>query len=84
MSAPLPEMPCNELVEAITDYLEGTLPPDDRRRFEEHLAICEGCTTYLAQMRATIAAAGRIRAESLSQATRDGLLQAFKDWRRRR
>ena len=84
MSAPLPEMPCNELVEAITDYLEGTLPPDDRRRFEEHLAICEGCTTYLAQMRATIAAAGRVLAESLSQATRDGLLQAFKDWRRRR
>ena len=47
-------MDCNELVELITDYLEGTLASSDRTRFDEHLTICDGCTEYLDQMRATL------------------------------
>ena len=39
----LSEMPCRELVELITDYLEDRLSPVDRRRFETHLATCEAC-----------------------------------------
>ena len=42
----LPEMPCRELVELITDYLEDCLSPVDRARFEAHLADCEACRTY--------------------------------------
>ena len=50
----LPEMPCRELVELVTEYLEDALPAQDRARFEAHLADCEDCNTYLDQMRQTI------------------------------
>jgi anti-sigma factor RsiW len=76
------EMTCRELVVVITDYLEGTLPEDERRRFEEHLGDCSYCANYLEQMRATIATLGELREDSLSPATRDELLEAFRDWKR--
>ncbi len=42
---------CEQLVELVTDYLEGALDPDLRRRVEEHLAGCEHCTAYVGQTR---------------------------------
>lgn len=74
-------MACQELVEVITEYLEGTLPAPDRRRFEAHLVLCDPCVVYLEQMRATIATAGRIPLDELSAPGREALLQAFGDWR---
>jgi anti-sigma factor RsiW len=47
-------MTCQELVELATDYLDGAMSAGDRARFEEHLAICPGCQTYLDQMRQTM------------------------------
>ena len=78
----LPEMPCQELVEVVTDYLEGRLSPADRVRFEAHIADCEYCETYLEQMRQTIRTLGRIPEESLSDDARETLLEAFRSWRR--
>ena len=75
------EMTCQELVEVITDYLEGTLPAPDRARFEAHLEECPYCESYLAQMRETIATLGDLREESLSPEVRAGLLEAFRGWR---
>ncbi len=74
-------MACQELVEVITEYLEGTLPESDRVRFEAHLATCAGCREYLAQMRALIRLSGSLTAESIEPATRDSLLRAFRRWR---
>jgi anti-sigma factor RsiW len=79
----LPEMPCRELVELVTDYLENRLTSRDRARFEAHLAECEYCETYLEQMRQTIRVLGRLPEESLSAEARDVLLAAFRDWSRR-
>jgi anti-sigma factor RsiW len=76
------EMPCQELVEVVTDYLEGALPAPDVFRFEEHLAECEACREYLEQIRHTIALVGRFETEAIAPATRDGLLQAFRGWAR--
>jgi anti-sigma factor RsiW len=76
------EMACSELVEVITEYLEGALDAVDRRRFEEHLATCPGCRNYLEQMRTTIRLTGMLRSESLSPSARRGLLDAFRGWRR--
>jgi anti-sigma factor RsiW len=76
------EMTCRELVEVITEYLEGTLPANDRRRLEEHLEECPGCVSYLDQMRATIATLGRLPEESISPETRVELLEAFRGWRK--
>lgn len=78
----LPEMPCQELVEVVTDYLEGRLSPTDQARFEAHIADCEYCATYLDQMRETIRTLGRLPAESLSGDAREALLSAFRSWRR--
>jgi anti-sigma factor RsiW len=77
----LPEMPCRELVEVITDYLEDALPRDDRVRFEAHLAECDACRDYVAQFEQTIALSGRVEAEGLPPALRDELLSAFRAWR---
>jgi anti-sigma factor RsiW len=77
----LPEMPCQELVEVITDYLDGALGATDRARFEAHLTECDACRDYLDQFRQTIALAGQVESEQLSPQTREQLLAAFRDWR---
>ena len=76
------EMTCRELVEVLTDYLEGALPPEDRRRLEEHLESCPYCTEYVAQMRQTIDSLGSISEESIAPEKRAELLAAFRGWRR--
>ena len=78
-----PEMPCRELVELVTDYLEDRLSPLDRVRFEAHVAQCEYCKTYLEQMRQTVGALGHLSEEALSSEARDALVAAFRDWSRR-
>jgi anti-sigma factor RsiW len=74
-------MDCNELVELVTSYLDGTLEPDKRARFDLHLVECDGCDNYLQQFRATVDKLGSVGDESLDPAFRDRLLDAFRDWR---
>jgi anti-sigma factor RsiW len=74
-------MTCKELVELVTAYLDGALRGRTRRRFEAHLASCEACTAYLAQVRETIWLAGRLTEEQLTQEQRAGLVVAFREWR---
>ena len=76
------ELSCQELVELVTDYLEGALPAQARARFEEHLAKCTGCSNYLAQMRRTISALGRLSEESIPPQARDDLLGVFRNWKK--
>ena len=78
-----PEMTCQELVEVITDYLEGKLLPAERARFEAHLSGCDGCRTYLDQMRQTIRLAGTLSEDTIPYATRNKLLDVFRAWKRR-
>ena len=72
---------CQELVELVTDYLEGALPAAERARFEAHLATCDGCDAYLEQMRQTIQLAHRLSEDSLAPPVREGLLRTFRDWK---
>jgi anti-sigma factor RsiW len=74
---------CQEIVELVTDYLEGALPAETASLFEEHLNFCDGCEAYLEEMRATIAAVGRadLAEEEIPAQTRDSLLTAFRHWR---
>jgi len=69
------------MVELITDYLEGALPRAQRKRFEAHLAGCEHCSEYLAQMRATIAATGRLREQDLTPQMLEEFGNIFQRWR---
>jgi anti-sigma factor RsiW len=75
-------MTCTELVELVTEYLEGALSRRERKRFEAHIAGCEGCTAYLAQFRETIRLAGALREEDVSPEARASLLAAFAAWKR--
>jgi anti-sigma factor RsiW len=72
---------CRELVELVTDYLEGALAPADRGRFEAHIGGCEACTTYIEQMRRMLVVLGEVTSESISPRAEDELRAAFRDWR---
>jgi anti-sigma factor RsiW len=75
------EMTCKELVELVTDYLEQRLSSHDVRRFEAHLASCEGCTAYVAQMRRTIEVVGTLTEADIAPRALDELLRAFRSWK---
>ena len=72
---------CQQAVELVTDYLEGTLSRRDRKRFERHLAACEHCTEYLEQMRATVRLSGQIAPEDLTPEMREEFTQLYQRWR---
>ncbi len=73
-------MDCNELVELVTAYLDGSLDPDARARFDAHLLECDGCGNYLQQFRETVRAVGKIRDDELDPAFRNRLLDAFNNF----
>ncbi len=75
------ELSCIELVELVTDYLEGVLDPAERARFDAHLATCSGCAAYLEQMRHTIRLTGQLRADDIPPDVLDELARAFRAWR---
>jgi anti-sigma factor RsiW len=75
------ELTCKELVELVTDYFEGALSDQARRRFDDHLAGCPFCQIYLDQMRETIRATGHLSDEALSGDALDALLAHFRRWR---
>jgi len=72
---------CRELIEIITEYLEGAMPPAERIRFEDHVKGCTGCTRYLAQMRFTVETLGEIGLENIEPAAKSELMAAFRDWK---
>jgi anti-sigma factor RsiW len=72
---------CQELVELVTDYLEGALSRRDRARFDAHIAACENCREYLAQFEQTIALTGTLHEDDITPAARDALLAHFNEWR---
>ncbi|CDO30238.1 anti-sigma factor family protein [Mycolicibacterium porcinum] len=74
-------MNCNELVELVTAYLEGSLDLETRARFDTHLLECDGCENYVQQLQATVKTLGRIPSEDLDPEFRNRLLSAFRDWK---
>jgi len=73
---------CREMVELVTEYLEGAMSPREMAIFEAHLSVCPGCTAYFEQMRQTIRMAGRLTEESIAPQVRDELLQVFRNWKK--
>jgi predicted anti-sigma-YlaC factor YlaD len=78
------EMVCQEFVEVVTSYLEGTLGRGDTARLEAHLRGCEVCTEYLAQMRRTVRLTGRLTVDDVPAEGRERLLQVFRQWKAER
>ena len=77
----LPDLPCQEFVALVTDYLDGALPARQQDVVTAHLAACDGCTTVLVQWREVIALAGQLRTrdvDDLDPAVREQLFAAFR------
>jgi anti-sigma factor RsiW len=75
---------CQQIVELVTQYLEGGMPAERRLGFEEHIAICPPCRNYFGQFRRTIQLGKQIREDELPADVRAALVDAFRDWRDRR
>ncbi len=73
---------CQEMVELVTDYLEGTLGWRDRRRVTKHLEGCDPCVVYVEQMRETLDLLGTVPVDTLSAEAQAALLDALRDLRR--
>ena len=71
------EIVCNQLVELVTDYLEGALSSLTLSQVEEHLVMCQRCATYVEQMRATVDALGGL-SDKTSPEPPDSLLAALR------
>ena len=74
------ELSCRELVELVTDYLEGALSEEERLRFDDHIGRCGACKIYLEQIRQTISLLGHLPPEALSPQAEAELLEAFRGW----
>ena len=72
---------CQEVVELVTDYLDGALSLEEASLFEQHLNFCDGCIWYVDQIRTTVDAVGEVRDEDISPEARGRLMTAFRDWR---
>jgi anti-sigma factor RsiW len=72
------DITCRRAVELITDYLDDALPARQRADLEQHLSVCSHCTEYLAQLKATIAATGRVDSDQLSPDVKQTLIQLYR------
>ena len=72
------DLPCRDFVELVTDYLDAALNSEQRLVVELHLAFCSPCVDYLDQMRATIAATGRLHESEVPEPVMESLVQAFR------
>jgi anti-sigma factor RsiW len=83
---PVPDVACQDVVQLITEYLDGELPDDVRAQVDEHLVGCDGCQNVLAQWRTVIALAGRLTeadVDNTDEITRDRLISIVRGLRRR-
>jgi anti-sigma factor RsiW len=81
VSTQVEALSCQELVELVTDYVEGALGAVERASFEHHIATCKGCHEYVGQMRRTIELTGRLTPTDVSAEAEAKLLAVFRDWK---
>jgi len=75
------EFVCQQMVELVTDYLEGALSRGERKRFERHLRACPNCTAYVEQLHITIARSGRLTPDDVPPEAMDELTELYRSWR---
>ena len=73
---------CQEVVELVSEYLEGAMTPEQMTRFELHLNLCDGCSSFVEQVRTTAAMAGRLSEDQIPDEMKAKLLATFREWGR--
>ena len=69
---------CREVIDLLTEYLEGGLSPIEATRLETHLAGCDGCSGFLESLKSVRAAAGTPKAETVPEDCRRALRSFLK------
>ena len=72
------DMMCQELVEVLTEYLDGALGAHDRARLEAHLTVCDDCRVYVAEFQRTVTLTGRADNGTLAPSLREELRNVFR------
>jgi anti-sigma factor RsiW len=80
MTVELEQLSCQELVELVTDYVEGALSAEQHELVDRHVETCQGCRTYVEQMRQTIELTGRLTVGDVSPEAELTLIAAFRGW----
>ena len=75
------DLPCQEAVELVTDYLEGALDDDTLARLEHHLSICSACLAYFDQIRLTVSGLSSLPPPALTPQARQEIVTAFRQVR---
>jgi anti-sigma factor RsiW len=75
------DLRCIEVVELVTEYLEGALPGDDVVRLERHLRACDGCAAYVEQFRQLIQTAGHLEPEAVPPEAMERLLHVYREFK---
>jgi len=73
---------CQQVVELLTDHLEGALPPRLATLLDRHLAACPNCSAFLEQLRVSIALASSIPPADVPDDVVDALTDAFAEYHR--
>jgi hypothetical protein len=74
---------CTQVVELATEYVEGAMPVELVEPFEMHLNFCDGCFTFIEQIRTTAQLGARVAEEQVPEEVKVKLMTAFRDWQRR-
>jgi anti-sigma factor (TIGR02949 family) len=80
------DLACVDLVNSVTEYLDGELDEDQRKRIERHLEECPGCRAALDQFQTVIRVTGRLTAADVAKIdalSRDRLMATLRAARRR-
>jgi anti-sigma factor RsiW len=70
---------CDEFVELVTEFLDGSLDDETAARFVDHISVCDGCEAYLGQVQGTVTRLADLPADDrLPDQARERLLDAFR------
>ena len=78
------ELECREVVEVVSDFLDGELTHEERAQIEQHLLVCPPCTLHVAQVKAIIARLAGLRSDPLAPGGSQGLVDVFRQWAKKR
>lgn len=80
------DLACIDLVNKVTEFLDGKLDEGQRERIERHLGVCDGCRAALDQFQTVIRLVGRLTPADVARIdalSRDRLTAMLRAARRR-
>ena len=58
---------CREMTQVLADYLDGTMPVEDRMVLDDHLDACPSCGAFLRTYEATIRLTGMLPCDEMPE-----------------